>query len=530
MDKKVLAIIGAGEGALPIITKAKEMGVTTVAYGRNDSLAKDLVDVFVEENNFDIHFIADSCRDLHADGVMPSSELSTEVAARVANEADLLGNEVEQGFGGKNKYFMRTKVANLSSVKQPMFHLYHEGIEPEFPVVVKAVDACGKRGVSIAYNREDLESAVKQAQENSSDGSALVEEYLKGGQEYSIECLSYGKGKHQVIQYTEKESAGPPHFVEIAHHQPANLSDTMKARVDKASWDILEALGLNCGMAHLEIKIIDDEIYFIEVGARGGGDHISDILTPLSTEFDYYKAAIECHLGVYKPAQVTTKACSGIYFHSKQNECLKPLFEAARTAEWCVKNTVVKEEFDEAEGNVGASNSGYIIYSADHRISLRDCLRLFNADVINNRANTYRLVKDYCISINNYNPDSFDSWFNKINGIGNIIAITYSKIIAFLLLYCTQKDIKDGYICNVYVLDQYRGLGLSVRLLDKAVDVCKSLGFKSVSLHVSEDNEKAIYIYERYGFEKTGGIKLVDNDKQLEMRLFLHNKNLRQIN
>ena len=40
-------------------------------------------------------------------------------------------------------------------------------------MVVKAVDACGKRGVSIAYNCEDLENAVKQAQENSSDGSAL---------------------------------------------------------------------------------------------------------------------------------------------------------------------------------------------------------------------------------------------------------------------------------------------------------------------------------------------------------------------
>ena len=62
---KVLAIIGAGEGALPIITKAKEMGVTTVAYGRNDSLAKDQVDLFVEENHFDIQFIADSCRELH---------------------------------------------------------------------------------------------------------------------------------------------------------------------------------------------------------------------------------------------------------------------------------------------------------------------------------------------------------------------------------------------------------------------------------------------------------------------------------
>ena len=370
MDTKVLAIIGAGEGALPIITKAKEMGVTTVAYGRNDSLAKSEVDVFVEENSFDIHFIADSCRKLNVDGVMPSSELSTEVAARVAHEAGLLGNDIEHGFGGKNKYFMRTKVSKLTSVKQPCYQLFQEGQMISFPVVVKSVDACGKRGVSIAYNDKDLIQAVQEARANSSDGTAIVEEYLKGGQEYSVECLSYGKGNHQVVQYTEKESSGPPHFVEIAHHQPAILSDEMKKKVDRAAWDILEILGLNCGMAHLEIKIIEGDIYFIEVGARGGGDHISDTLTPLSTGFDYYKAAIECHLGIYQPMPITQKACSGIYFHSKQNERLRPLFEEAKTAKWCIKNTVIKDTFDDAKGNVGASNSGYIIYCADHRITI----------------------------------------------------------------------------------------------------------------------------------------------------------------
>lgn len=373
MNQKVLAIIGAGEGALPIITKAKEMGVTVVAYGRNDSLAKDKVDIFVEENNFDIQFIADSCRELNVNGVMPSSELSTEVAARVAHKAGLLGNDIEHGFGGKNKYFMRTKVTNLVSVKQPKFQLYKEGMDVAFPIVVKSVDACGKRGVSIAYNEEDLKQAVQQARENSSDGSALVEEYLKGGQEYSIECLSNGKGKHYVIQYTEKESSGPPHFVEIAHHQPANLSDETKARINKAAWDILEVLGLNCGMAHLEIKIIDNEIYFIEVGARGGGDHISDTLTPLSTGFDYYRAAVECHLGCYEYKASGHRAYSGIYFHSKQNEKLRPLFEKAQGASWCIQNTVEKDEFDEASGNVSASQSGYFIYVSDHKITINDC-------------------------------------------------------------------------------------------------------------------------------------------------------------
>ncbi len=371
MDKKVLAVIGAGEGALPIISKAKDMGVTTVAFGRNDSLAKDQVDVFVEENNFDIHYIADSCRELNVNGVIPSSELSTEVAARVAHEAGLLGNDIEHGFGAKNKFIMRTRVSQLTSIKQPVFQLFQDGQDIAFPVVVKSVDACGKRGVSIAYDENDFIQAVRYARANSSDGSALVEEYLKGGQEYSIECLSYGKGNHQVVQYTEKESAGPPHFVEIAHHQPANLSVDVKKRIDKATWDVLEVLGLNCGMAHLEIKIIDDEIYFIEVGARGGGDHISDILTPLSTGFDYYKAAIECHLGIYHPAPITNNnVYTGIYFHSKQNEKLRSLFEEAKTAKWCIKNTVVKDDYDEVNGNVGATKSGFIIYCSDHRITI----------------------------------------------------------------------------------------------------------------------------------------------------------------
>lgn len=518
MNKKLLAIIGAGEGAIPIIKKAQEMGVTILAFARNDSIAKDMVDIFVEENSFDIDYMVDKCREYLVDGIMPSSELTTEVAARVAHLADLLGNDVEQGFGGKNKYFMRTKVAQLSSVKQPKFQLYKEGQNVYFPVVVKAVDACGKRGVSIAYNDEDLLQAVQQAKNNSSDGSALIEEYLKGGQEYSIECLSYGKGKHQIVQYTEKESAGPPHFVEIAHHQPALLSVEMKSKVDKATWDILEVLGLNCGMAHLEMKIINNEFYFIEVGARGGGDHISDILTPLSTGFDYYRAAIECHLGIYEPKTITNKAFTGIYFHSKQNEFLKPLFEEAKTAKWCVKNTVVKEEFDDATGNVGASNSGYIIYSTNHKITINDCIGLYKADLINNKPDTYPLVKDYCITIDNYNPNTFNSWFNKINSIGNVIAICNSGIIAFLLLYCTQEDTKDGYICNVYVLDKYRGLGLSVKLLDKAVEVCKQIGFKSVSLHVDVTNSNAIRIYEKYGFVRTGHTKILNENVQVEMR------------
>ena len=131
------------------------------------------------------------------------------------------------------------------------------------------------------------------------------------------------------------------------------------------------------------------------------------------------------------------------------------------------------------------------------------------------------MIKDYCEKINNFNPYTFDSWYNKIISKGNVIAIQSRGIIAFLLLYCTQKESLDGYICNVCVLESFRGLGLSVKLLDKAIKVCKGKGFASVSLHVDRTNIKAIRVYEKYGFISTGQYKYNDDGIQMEMRYFI---------
>lgn len=367
MGNKTLVIIGAGLAAVPIIDKAHELGLKVLAFARQKSYAQKMVDIFIEENDFDVEFMARKCREIKVDGVMATSELTTEVAARLAASLDLPGNSVEGGFAGKNKYEMRKRVATIDSIRQPHFEIYQKGKKYPLPIIVKSVDSCGKRGITLVNKEEDFDDAITAAIENSSNGLALIEEYLEGGKEYSIECLSTGN-IHQVVQYTEKDSSGPPHFVELGHHQPANLSNEIKERINVAVSDVLEVLGLKCGMAHLELKIINNELYFIEVGARGGGDHISDILTPLSTGFDYFKAAVLCALGDYVPQKICQKAYSGIYFHCKQNEHLKPLFEKAKTSDWCIKNTVKTEEFSEASGNVETSDSGYIIYCSDHKL------------------------------------------------------------------------------------------------------------------------------------------------------------------
>lgn len=372
MQKKpILAVIGAGEGALPILQKAKELNVITLAFGQSDSLAREYADIFVEADIFNFDLLKSKCKEYGVKGIIASSEVTTEVTAILAAELGLPGNDIKQGFGAKSKYVMRTKVAGLTTVKQPKFQLYRENEAYEYPIVVKALESCGKRGVSVAYNQNDLQKAILYSREYSKDGLVLIEEYLAGGKEYSVECIS-GNGYYDIIQFTEKETSGPPHFTETAHHQPAELAPSLKTKMCVAVKDILKVLGINCGMAHMELKVIDEEIYFIEVGARGGGDHIADTLTIKSTDFDYFKAAIECSLGMYEHKDIHQIAYTGIYFHCKQNESLKPLFLKAKVADWCIANTVTNDDFHEASSNVETAEAGYFIYRSDHKITIKD--------------------------------------------------------------------------------------------------------------------------------------------------------------
>ena len=374
MKKKfVLAVIGAGEGALPILKRAQTLEyVTTLAFGQSDSLARNLSDVFIVADIFDLDYIISVCKEYDVSGIIATSESTTEVTAHMAHALGLPGNDISDGFGARNKTVMRERVSKVQTVKQPWFKVYNKGDIYNFPVIVKAPDSCGKRGISIARNENDLQKALQYAEEYSSCGEVLIEQYIEGGREFSIECLA-GCGLYEVIQYTEKDSSGPPHFVENGHHQPADLSDDLRERIRIAAIDILKAVGIRCGLAHMELKVIGEDIYFIEVGARGGGDHIADTLTIRSTDFDYFKAAIDCCLGIYEHQDVHHVAYTGIYFHSKANENLSEVFKKAETADWCISNTVTGDEFIDANSNVETASSGYIIYCSDRKITSNNC-------------------------------------------------------------------------------------------------------------------------------------------------------------
>ena len=64
--------------------------------------------------------------------------------------------------------------------------------------------------------------------------------------------------------------------------------------------------------------------------------------------------------------------------------------------------------------------------------------------------------------------------------------------------------IDEGYITNVAVYPQYRGIGVATALINKVFDFAKEKGLSFVSLEVRASNTVAVSLYEKTGFKEEG--------------------------
>lgn len=343
-----IAIIGSGVIAVPIAERARKLGIETYCFSFDShDVACNVVDHFCEVNIFDIEKTTEICRENKVGGVIPTTELTILPAAKVAKNLGLIGNPVATASEITNKYLTRNKVGNVKDLNQPRYWNYVEGKLPKvdcYPVIVKPIAAGGKRGICVVNVESELKQAVEEALPYSKVKGVLIEEYLDGGTEYSVESLSH-KGKNYVIQVTQKDTSGPPHCNELGHHQPARLTAEMRNKVETVISDMLTAADIQNGSCHTEIKIINNKIYLIEINARPGGDHITHPLTELSTGYPIISGIIWIALdkfGGHEPVNLE-KNHAGIYFVTEETSYLKPLFEHCTDYPWLYQKHQVSE-------------------------------------------------------------------------------------------------------------------------------------------------------------------------------------------
>lgn len=366
-----LAVIGASYLQFPLVQKAREMGIYTLCFAWEDgAVCKGIADEFYPISIVEKERILQICQEKQIDGICTiASDVAAPTVAFVAEQMGLVGNPYEAALRASNKYLMRNAFVK-SGVLCPGYNVVTSLDEIQgnltFPLIVKPTDRSGSLGITKVDSLANLSPAVEKALGYSFKHEAIIEEYIEG-REISVEFISY-QGKHYPLQITDKVTTGTPHFVELAHHQPANLDQKQYEEMYELTQKALNALGVMNGASHSEYKITaEGQAVVMEIGARMGGDFIGSDLVYLSTGYDFLKGVIDVALGRFVEPIFGKRQYSGVFFLCEET---KHLYEHFLRQD--VPQIVRSEITDPSLRRVlcSADRSGYMIYQDNKRLVL----------------------------------------------------------------------------------------------------------------------------------------------------------------
>lgn len=354
---------------MPVVRRAQELGIEVHCFAwREGAVCANIADYFYPISTRDEEAILRKCKEININGICTiASDVATLTVDYVADKMGLVGNPIDYAETCTNKYLMR-KCFRKNGVPSPKFaEVINEKEEEKcnalsFPLIVKPTDRSGSRGVEKVYKKEQLAGAIQRAWKESFSHQAIVEEFV-GGREVSVESISY-KGKHYILQITDKVTTGEPFFVELEHHEPSNLPTEIKRRIKEIVLKALKALNIQNGASHSELKITDDgDIKVIEIGARMGGDFIGSDLVKLSTGYDFLKGVIDVALGRFEEPKTDEQKFSGVYFLSKETcDYVLPVIKNADKYPEVVRAEIEDNVLRNIESS--ADRSGYFIYQS----------------------------------------------------------------------------------------------------------------------------------------------------------------------
>ena len=100
-------------------------------------------------------------------------------------------------------------------------------------------------------------------------------------------------------------------------------------------------------------------------------------------------------------------------------------------------------------------------------------------------------------------PWTYSGFENELtNDTANFLVAVYNTTEIGYIGFHIVLD--EGYVANVAVLPEFRRCGIASILLENAVKLCREKNLAFLSLEVRKSNEKAISLYNKFGFELVG--------------------------
>jgi len=209
------------------------------------------------------------------DGIVsPGADWPVGIAARVAERIGL-AHPITARTGSIVTSKARQREAFAAAGVPHARELDPRNAELPFPLVVKAPDRQGQRGLALVRTPGELEAALATALAESRGGAVLVEEHVEGP-EVTVNAVSVD-GRFVPLTVTDRLTAEPPAFgVALAHAWPSRHDTTAAVAAAGAA---VAAVGIRNGPSYTQLRLGPAGPVVMEVAARLGGGHDAELCT-----------------------------------------------------------------------------------------------------------------------------------------------------------------------------------------------------------------------------------------------------------
>lgn len=330
---RYLLILGAGIYQLPIIKKARERNIKTiVASPKGNFPGIKYADKYWEVDLRNSNKILNYCKEEELYGVITSgSDICMPTLGKVVDSFGLIGPSFIASRNTTNKIFMKTifKKNKIPTSQFIVIENYEEAnIAAQkigYPVMIKAADSSGSRGITKVNNKNKLFSAWKSAKKITNQKKIIVEKFIDG-KEYGAEVFIQNKKVISIVVHN-KTSTNYPISTPIGHSLPSNLNQRLSIEISEILTKAIKILDLDNTVCNVDFIISGDQIFVVEIAARIGGTCIPEVISH-NTGVDVYDYLIDLSLGI-KPNFIPTKNIpnASILLRSKKDGLVKSIQE-----------------------------------------------------------------------------------------------------------------------------------------------------------------------------------------------------------
>jgi len=318
MFKKIL-IANRGEIAVRIIRTCREMGIYTVAvYSEVDAAAAHVLEADEavllgesepSESYLNIDRIIAVAKSTGAEAIHPGYGFLAENSG-FAESCEKTGitfigpsSSVLRDLGNKTvaRRIMKSAdvpvIPGMLEASQDLALLCQEAEQIGYPVMVKAVNGGGGKGMRIIFDQKTMEesciSAMSEAEKAFGDGSLYLEKHMKDTRHVEFQMLADHHGN--VVHLFERECSIQRRYQKIIEETPSPaMTPTLRDEMGKVAVSAIKASGYtNAGTVEF---LLDQsgQFYFLEVNARLQVEHP---ITELTTGIDCVRQQLEIAAG-----------------------------------------------------------------------------------------------------------------------------------------------------------------------------------------------------------------------------------------